>query len=44
MSDATQALKSPAAGQAKPLDYDAFLSYAHRDKEVTTAIKHTGHR
>jgi WD40 repeat protein len=39
LAEATQAVGSAAADEGKPPDYDAFLSYAHRDKEVTTAIQ-----
>jgi hypothetical protein len=30
---------SPASDASKPHEYDAFLSYAHRDRHVTTAIQ-----
>jgi hypothetical protein len=38
-SDATQALESQAVEPDKPLEYDAFLSYAHRDRLVATGIQ-----
>jgi WD40 repeat protein len=39
MAEVTRARQSPAPGRGKAPEYDAFLSYAHRDKEVTTAIQ-----
>ena len=44
MAEATQEVDSPAPEEGKPPEYDAFLSYAHRDKEVTTAIQKGLHR
>ncbi|MDT5013769.1 MAG: hypothetical protein QOH57_5386 [Mycobacterium sp.] len=43
MDEATDALDSSIPGQGPPL-YDAFLSYAHRDKRVTVAIHKGLHR
>ena len=31
--------EQPAVEGDKPSEYDAFLSYAHRDRDVTTAIQ-----
>src|SRR5258705_1476577 len=39
MSEATRAMEAQASAQQKPLDYDAFLSYTHRDRSVTTGIQ-----
>jgi hypothetical protein len=39
MAEVTQKLTVRASEPAKPMAYDAFLSYAHRDKQVTTAIQ-----
>src|SRR5271166_5059652 len=39
MSDAAQAVKPQASAPGKPLEYDAFLSYTHRDRPVATAIQ-----
>ncbi len=39
MAEITRRLESPAPEEGKPLEYDAFLSYAHRDRQVTTAIQ-----
>jgi WD40 repeat protein len=39
MAEVTRALESPAPQEGKPPEYDAFLSYAHRDRQVTTAIQ-----
>jgi hypothetical protein len=39
MAEMTPAVGSPAADARKPWEYDAFLSYAHRDSEVTSAIQ-----
>jgi DNA-binding beta-propeller fold protein YncE len=39
MAEARQAIGLSGANEGKPPEYDAFLSYAHRDKEVTTAIQ-----
>jgi WD40 repeat protein len=39
MAEVTRGLESSAPEEGKPPEYDAFLSYAHRDKEITTAIQ-----
>jgi len=39
MAEARQSVGSAAVNEGQPPEYDAFLSYAHRDKEVTTAIQ-----
>ncbi len=39
MAEVAQAGQSPAPGPNKPIEYDAFLSYAHLDQQVTTAIQ-----
>jgi WD40 repeat protein len=39
MAEVTRAVDSPVAEEGKPPEYDAFLSYAHRDRQVTTAIQ-----
>jgi len=39
MAEVAQTEESPAPGPDKPMEYDAFLSYAHLDKQVTTAIQ-----
>jgi WD40 repeat protein len=39
MAEVTRALDSPAPEEGKPPEYDAFLSYAHRDRQVTIAIQ-----
>ncbi len=44
MSEAAQALGSPASVPQKPLDYDAFLSYTHRDRPVVSGIQKGLHR
>src|SRR5271166_5406420 len=44
MAEVAQATESPAPGSGKPMEYDAFLSYAHRDTQVTTAIQKGLHR
>jgi WD40 repeat protein len=36
---AVEDVRRPAADEGKPPEYDAFLSYAHQDKAVTTAIQ-----
>jgi WD40 repeat protein len=36
---AVEPVDPPAADEGKPPEYDAFLSYAHRDNEVTVAIQ-----
>jgi hypothetical protein len=42
--EVTQAAESPASRQQKPLDYDAFLSYTHRDRPVVSGIQKGLHR
>src|ERR1700739_2514276 len=48
MSEVTQAAEFPASGQVEPLDYDACLSYTHRDGPVVSGIQkglhHIGRR
>ena len=48
MAEVTRAVDSPAPEEGEPPQYDAFLSYAHRDRQVTTAIQkglhHIGRR
>src|ERR1700678_2564588 len=48
MSEAKRAVQFPAPGQMVPLDYDAFLSYTHRDRPVVSGIQkglhHIGRR
>jgi WD40 repeat protein len=44
MAEMAQAAEYSAAGPDKPMDFDAFLSYAHRDKQVATAIQKGLHR
>ncbi len=45
MSEAAQALgHEDAPGQSKPLDYDAFLSYTHRDRAAVSGIQKALHR
>src|ERR1700739_3575945 len=39
MSEVTQAAEFPASGQVEPLDYDACLSYTHRDGPVVSGIQ-----
>src|ERR1700758_3761805 len=39
MSETTPLLPPAPTTQRKPQDYDAFLSYAHRDQQVATAIQ-----
>ena len=39
MAEVLQAGESPAPRPDRRMEYDAFLSYAHRDKEVTSAIQ-----
>jgi WD40 repeat protein len=39
MAEIARALESTAPEEGKPQDYDAFLSYAHRDRQVTVAIQ-----
>ncbi len=44
MAEVAQDVQYPAPEPGKPIEYDAFLSYAHRDKEVTIAIQKGLHR
>ena len=44
MAEVTQAVEPPVPGPSKPMEYDAFLSYAHRDQEVASAIQRSLHR
>lgn len=44
MAEITRAVDSPAAEDGKPPEYDAFLSYAHRDGQVATAIQRGLHQ
>jgi len=39
MVEEARAVDSPAPEEGKSPQYDAFLSYAHRDRQVTTAIQ-----
>src|SRR5271156_3757489 len=39
MAEVLQAGESPVPGPESRMQYDAFLSYAHRDKDVTSAIQ-----
>jgi hypothetical protein len=39
MSGARQAMESPSSGTDMPRDYDAFLSYTHRDRPVVSRIQ-----
>ncbi|MDT5352022.1 MAG: hypothetical protein QOJ56_554 [Mycobacterium sp.] len=39
MADGNEAAVASASEDGKPPDYDAFLSYAHRDRQVTNAIQ-----
>jgi WD40 repeat protein len=39
MADAAQDVQPQESGRGTPSEYDAFLSYAHRDKDVTSAIQ-----
>jgi hypothetical protein len=39
MAEVLQAEGSPAAVPERRMQYDAFLSYAHRDNDVTSAIQ-----
>jgi WD40 repeat protein len=39
MADAAQYVQPQESGPRTPSEYDAFLSYAHRDKDVTSAIQ-----
>ena len=40
----TGAVASPARDEFRPPEYDVFLSYAHRDREVTVAIQRGLHQ
>src|ERR1700724_4693799 len=44
MAEVLQAGGSPAAVPERRMQYDAFLSYAHRDNHVTSAIQKGLHR
>ncbi|MBV8863383.1 MAG: TIR domain-containing protein, partial [Mycobacterium sp.] len=44
MADIVQTGQSLAPNPQRAMDYDAFLSYAHRDKDVTTAIQQGLHQ
>src|ERR1700737_132433 len=44
MAEVLQAGGSPAAVPERRMQYDAFLSYAHRDNDVTSAIQKGLHR
>ncbi len=48
MAEVTRPVEFPVSDGGRPPEYDAFLSYAHRDKQVTTAIQkglhHIGRR
>jgi WD40 repeat protein len=44
MAEIAQAADTPTPGVGPPMEYDAFLSYAHHDKQVTTAIQKGLHR
>src|ERR1700756_2500184 len=44
LAEVTRAGDTAVAEEGKPPEYDAFLSYAHRDKQVTTAIQKGLHR
>ncbi|MBP1823164.1 PQQ-binding-like beta-propeller repeat protein [Mycobacterium sp. OAE908] len=44
MAELAQPIESLGPTPAAPIAYDAFLSYAHRDKQVTTAIQKGLHR
>jgi hypothetical protein len=39
MAEATQHLEPSAPAVVEPMEYGAFLSYAHRDKQVATAVQ-----
>jgi WD40 repeat protein len=39
MAEVTRPVDVPDSVGGRPPEYDAFLSYAHRDKQVTTAIQ-----
>jgi WD40 repeat protein len=39
MAKLKRSLRSPASERGKSTEYDAFLSYAHHDRQVTTAIQ-----
>ena len=48
MAEVGQAVESAAPGPGKPMEYDAFLSYTHRDRPVVSGIQkglhHIGRR
>jgi hypothetical protein len=44
MGDIGQGGQSPVPESDGAMDYDAFISYAHHDKQVTTAIQKGLHR
>ena len=44
MAEVAQAVEPPVPGPGKPMEYDAFLSYAHRDQQVASAIQQSLHR
>ena len=44
MAEVLQAGASPSSGPQRRIEYDAFLSYAHRDREVTSAIQQGLHQ
>jgi WD40 repeat protein len=44
MAEAAQAVEPSAPEPGKPMAYDAFLSYAHVDRQVTVAIQKGLHR
>jgi WD40 repeat protein len=39
MAEVLQAAESPVPGPQRRMEYEAFLSYAHRDRDVTSAIQ-----
>src|ERR1700739_2390609 len=39
MAEVTRAFESPVPHEGKPPEYNAVLSYAHRDRQVTIAIQ-----
>jgi hypothetical protein len=42
--DATEPVADPPSGPSAPLDYDAFLSYTHRDRPAVSGIQKGLHR